>query len=437
MTRTTENNRAFFKRAYEVMPLGVSSNFRTWGEGRDLPVLRAEGAYFWDFDENRYIDYQNGFGPVILGHGHPAICDRVAEAIRHGNVFALTHQYEVRTAERIINMCPGVEMVRFANSGTEATMHAVRLARSHTSREKIIKFEGQYHGMHDYVLWSTASCPVSAMGYYRDPIPVASSSGIPKAIRDLIICLPFNDPETLERTIKAKWGDIAGIIVEPMLGNLGGTMPEPGWLETLRSLCDEYGIVLIMDEVKTGFRIARGGAQEYFGVTADLVTYAKAMGNGFPIAALGGRREIMMGIGLGKSAQGGTYCGNVCGTAAADATLEILATGEPYKILEARGKALVDGITSILNAAGVPHHITGIPLMFGIAFSEEKPIDARGWTQADGDLYEAISLGLIERGALPCPDDGEPWFLSAALSEQDVADTLTWFEEALKDALAG
>jgi glutamate-1-semialdehyde 2,1-aminomutase len=437
MTRSIEKNLTFFKRAYEVMPLGVSSNFRTWGEGNDIPVLRAEGAYFWDFDENRYIDYQGGFGPIILGHGHPVICDRVAEAIRHGTIFALTHQYEVRTAERLIAVCPGVEMVRFANSGSEATMHAIRLARSHTGREKVIKFEGQYHGMHDYMLFSTASTPPGVMGYRRNPVPVPTSSGIPKAIHNLIISLPFNDPEMLERTVKARWGDVAAIIVEPMLGNLGGTMPEPGWLELIRSLCDEYGIVMIMDEVKTGFRIALGGAQEYFGVTADLATYAKSMGNGFPIAAIGGKREIMMGIGLGKSAQGGTYCGNVCGTAAADATLEILATGEPYKILEARGNALVEGITGILNAAGVPHHITGIPLMFGIAFCEEKPTDARSWIHADGDLYEAIMLGLIERGALPCPDDGEPWFLSAALSEQDVADTLTWFEEALKDALAG
>jgi len=437
MKRVTERNRAFFKRAREVMPYGVSSNFRIVGGGREIPVARAEGAYLWDFDENRYIDYQNGFGPTILGYGHPVVCDRVAEAIRHGTVFAMTHEYEVRVAERIIAMCPGVEMVRFANSGAEATMHALRLARAHTGREKILKFEGAYHGMYDYVMWSTATCPTAAMGYYRSPNPVASSSGIPNALRELILCLPFNDPETLERTVKAKWGDIAGIIVEPVLGNLGGTLPEPGFLELIRSLCDEYGIVMIMDEVKTGFRLAPGGAQEFFGVVGDLATYAKALGNGFPIAAIGGKRELMMGYNMGQTAHAGTYCGNICGTAAADATLEILATGKPYQIIDARGKALVDGISRILDAEGVPYHIMGVPHLFGIAFSDEKPYDARSWAKADDERYEAIMMKLIDRGAMPCPDDGEPWFLSAALSEQDVADTLTWFEEAVKETLAG
>ncbi len=435
MTHVTDKTKVFFERARQVMPFGVSSNFRWWGEGNDIGVARAEGAYIWDFDGNRYIDYRLGFGPVILGHGHSAVVERVSEAIKNGTIFAFTHEPEVKVAERMVEMCPGVEQVRFANSGSEATMHALRIARSHTGREKIVKFEGQYHGMHDYVLFSTASSPVPAMGHRRSPIPAPTSSGIPKAIHSLVITLPFNDSDALEHTVKQTWGDVAGIIVEPILGNLGSIMPQPGWLENIRSLCDEYGIVMIMDEVKTGFRVAPGGAQEFFGVLADLVTYAKAMGNGFPIAAIGGRREVMDSVGPGRTALGGTYCGNVAGTAAADATLEIIAQGEALEVLEARGKALMKGISRILADAGVAHHMLGVPAMFGIALCEEEPIDYRTWASSDNELYEKIMMALVHRGAVPDPDGREPWFLCAALSEKDVEDTLNYFEDAVKAVL--
>jgi glutamate-1-semialdehyde 2,1-aminomutase len=437
MTYSTEKTNAFFERARHVLPFGVSSNFRYWGEGEDIGVARGEGPYIWDFDGNRYIDYRLGFGPVILGHGHPAVVERVAEAIKGGTIFAFTHELEVKVAERIVQMCPGVDRVRFANSGSEATMHALRIARSHTGREKIIKFEGQYHGMHDYMLFSTVSSPVSALGHRRSPVPAPTSSGIPKAIHNLVIALPYNDFEILERTVKQAWGDVAAIIVEPIQGNVGGIMPQPGWLEHIRKLCDEYGIVMINDEVKTGFRIAPGGAQEYFGVQADLVTYAKAMGNGFPIAAIGGRKEVMASVGPDRTQHGGTYCGNVAGTAAADATLEIIAQGEALKTVEARGEVLMKGIHGILTDADMAHHILGLPAMFGIAFGEEEPTDFRTWKTLDHDLYTAIMTALLRNGAMPDPDCGEPWFLCAALSEQDVEDTLDYFQDAVKKVKAG
>jgi glutamate-1-semialdehyde 2,1-aminomutase len=433
MTRSMVENQAFHERARRVMPFGVSSNFRYYGEGQDVGIARAEGTYLWDFDGNRYIDYRVAYGPVILGHGHPVVVERVAEAIKSGTIFALTHEMEVKAAERIVQMCPGVDMVRFANSGAEATMHAMRIARSHTGRDKVIKFEGQYHGMYDYALFSTASSPVSAMGHRRSPIPAPTSSGIPKAIHDLVICLPYNDFETLDRTVRQAWGDVAAIIVEPIMGNLGGIMPQPGWLAHIHRLCDEFGIVMIMDEVKTGFRIAPGGAQEYFGIHAGLVTYAKAMGNGFPIAAIGGTKEVMNSVGPGRTAHGGTYCGNAVGTAAADATLEIIAQGEALKTVEARGKALMKGIHGILTDADIPHHMLGVPSMFGIAFAEEEPTDFRTFVKADAELYESIMMGLLERGAMPEPDPGEPWFLCAALSEKDVEDTLNYFEDSVKE----
>lgn len=433
MTRSMDQNIAFFERARQTLPFGVTSNFRYWGEGEDIGVARAEGTYIWDMDGNRYIDYRVGFGPVILGHGHPIVTERVAKAIRHGNVYALTHELEVQVAERIVEMCPGVDQVRFANSGTEATMHALRIARSHTGREKIIKFEGQYHGMHDYVLFSTVTAPRGALGHRRSPIPVQSSSGIPKAIHELVITAPYNDSETLERIVKQSWGNVAAIIVEPILGNMAGTMPQPGWLEHIRTLCDEYGIVMIMDEVKTGFRIAPGGAHEYFGVLGDLVTYAKAMANGFPIAAIGGKQEFMNSVGPGRTSHGGTYCGNAAGTSAADATLELIANGGVIDTINARGKALMKGIHSILTDADIPHHVVGVPSMFGIVFSEEIPTDFRAWAQTDHDLYTEIMMGLVRRGAMPDPDGGEPWFLCAALSEKDVEDTLNYFEDSVRE----
>ncbi|MCR4406479.1 MAG: aspartate aminotransferase family protein [Anaerolineae bacterium] len=436
MSHITEKTNAFLERAHKVMPFGVTSNFRWWGKGEGIGVARAEGAYIWDFDGNRYIDYRIGFGPVILGHGHPAVVERVSQAIKNGTVFAFTHELEVKVAERIVQMCPGVDMIRFANSGAEATMHSLRIARSHTGREKIIKFEGNYHGMHDYLLFSTASSPAGALGHRRNPIPSPTTSGIPKALHSLVITLPYNDFEALERTVRQAWGDVAAIIVEPIMGNTAAIMPQPGWLQHIRKLCDEYGIVMIMDEVKTGFRVAPGGAQELFGVTADLVTYAKAMGNGFPIAVIGGKREVMNSVGPGRTAHGGTYCGNVVGTAAADATLEIIAQGHVLKTIEARGKALMKGIHGILTDADITHHILGVPSMFGIAFCEEEPTDYRSWSKADSDLYERIAMALVHRGAVPDPDGREPWFLCAALSEKDVDDTLNYFEDAVKEVMA-
>ena len=437
MGYTLEKDTAFFERAKEVVPFGVSSNFRYWGEGESIAIARGEGTYVWDMDGNRYIDYRLGYGPVILGHGHPAVVQRVAEAIKGGTVYALSHELEVKVAERIVQMCPGVDKVRFANSGMEATMHALRIARSHTGREKIIKFEGQYHGMYDYMLFSTPSSPAGALGHRRSPVPAPTSSGIPKVIHQLVISLPYNDFDTLERTVRQAWGDVAAIIVEPIMGNMASTMPEPGWLELIRKLCDEYGIVMIMDEVKTGFRIAPGGAQEYFGIHGDLATYAKAMGNGFPIAAIGGNNSVMASVGPGRTAHGGTYCGNTAGTAAADATLELIAEGGVLDTVEARGKVLMDGIHTILTDAGIAHHVFGPPSMFGITFGEKKATDFRSWLKLDHAMYESIMMALLRRGAMPDPDGGEPWFLCASLSEKDVEDTLNWFEDAVKEVKKG
>jgi glutamate-1-semialdehyde 2,1-aminomutase len=430
-SRTYNKTQALRDRAAKVMPLGVGSNFRYWGPTANPVVVRGNGPYVWDADGNRYIDYRLGFGPMILGHAHPIVCDRVAEAIRQGTIFAALTELETRVMERIVQLCPGVELVRSANSGTEATMHALRVARAYTGREKVIKFEGQYHGMHDYALWSTASANPASLGSRRNPIKYQQSSGIPSCIRDLIITLPFNDFEMLELALKREGHQVAAIIVEPILGNSFSIGPKPGWLEFLRQKCDEYGMVLIFDEVKTGFRVAVGGAQQLFGIQADLVTYAKSVANGFPFAAFAGKRAVMEVVGRGVS-HGGTYCANATGTAAADATLELLADGQILKAVDAQGRKLQAGISDILTEAGIPYHIKGPGAMFGIMFMKDEAWDFRDVRLHNADLYEAIATELVARGVMPDPDGREPWFLSAAHDDAVIDETLTIFAEAVE-----
>lgn len=435
MVRKLEKTRALFQRAKAIIPYGVNSNFRYWGDEDTLVVTRGEGAYVWDADGNRYIDYRLAFGPIILGHAYPSVVERVAEAIQGGTLFAWTTPLEIEVAERIARMT-GVERVRLGNTGTEVTMHALRIARAHTGREKFIKFEGQYHGMHDYVLFSTASTPAGALGSRRNPVNVPTTSGIPKDIVRYVINLPFNDFERLEETVEARWHELAAIIVEPLLGNAAGILPKPGWLEKIRELCDRYGIVLIFDEVKTGFRIANGGAQEYFGVKADLVTYAKALGNGFPIAAIGGKEEVMMTIQPGAVAHGGTYTGNVVGTAAAAATLEVLESEPIIETIFRRGRRLMDGIHQILTDAGIPHHMTGLPPIFSFILGiEEEPMDFRDYCRGDDNLYERLVMALIERGVMPDSDGREPWFLCYSHTDETIDETLTVFEETVKHTI--
>jgi glutamate-1-semialdehyde 2,1-aminomutase len=427
----------FYERARRVIPYGVNSTFRYWTDDTTPVVAYARDAYVFDFDDKRYIDYRLGFGPIILGHVDPFVNGRVVAAIQGGVTYAATHELEVKVAERIIDLCPGVEMVRLTNTGTECTMHAIRMARGYTGRDIVLKFEGSYHGMHDYLLWSTASGRPQSMGDRRNPIAQKQSQGIPELLRELVLTCPWNDVEVLGDLLQRRGEEIAAIIVEPMLGNAAALTPRPGYLEFLREQCDRYGIVLIFDEVKTGFRIALGGAREFFGVIPDLSTYAKAMGNGYPIAAIAGKRDIMMTLQPGQVAQGGTYTGNVVGTAAADATLEYLKTGRVFENIDRVGGALMTGIDEILNRLGVPHFIHGRPGMFGITFGEQKPHDFRDLKEfCDWELYEHIATHMIENGVMPDPDGLEPWFLCSDHTDENAAETLQKFEEAVRHVLA-
>ena len=433
MDKNTEQTQAAFRRASKVMPYGVSSNFRYWGD--ETPVIsRAKGAYVFDVDGNRFIDYRLAFGPIILGHADERVNQRIVQAIDNGVLFAHTHLLEIDVAERMVRMCPGLDMVRFANSGTEATMHALRVARAYTNREKYIKFEGGYHGFYDYALFSTAYTAGGSIGSRRSPIAVQNSSGIPRALGDLVYIVPYNDFEILEQTVRAKWGEIAAILVEPIAGNMTSILPVQGWLEHIRKLCDEYGIVMIMDEVKTGFRIAKGGATEYFGVKGDLMTYAKSLANGYPLAAFGGKREVMSVIEPGKVAQGGTYCGNGVGTAAALATLDVLENTNALEVIAQRGERLMNGIHTVLMEAEIEHAVTGVPAMFSFVLGvEQAPREYRDVIAANLEYYEQIQMGMRRRGIEYELDAKEPWFLCEAHTDGDIDETLYALRDTLKE----
>ena len=435
MSLQGDQTKKWFERGRKVLVNGVSSQFRYWGDDDTIVIDHGEGGHLIDMDGKRYIDYQLGFGPVILGHGDPAVSQAVAETASQATSFAMTQRREIEAAEKVMSALEWPDAMRFSNTGTEATMHAIRLARGLTGRDIVIKFEGQYHGMHDYVLFSTAGVPVSALGSRFRPIALQSSSGIPEAIRSLVRTLPFNDLDMAKRAFKDEGQRIAAVLVEPMLGNAFGIMPLPGFLEGLRSLCDENGSMLIFDEVKTGFRLAYGGACECFGVTPDIGTYAKAMGNGFPVAAIAMTDAVADGWRASGIAQAGTYSGNGIAVAAAAATIDRLATGEPHAQIEKVGRALMEGIEGVLADRGVEGKVTGHPSMFSVFFGEGDLKEFRDTSKHNEGLYEEVLFAMISRGVMPCPDALEPWFVCAAHTDDDVATTLQVFDESLAEAL--
>jgi glutamate-1-semialdehyde 2,1-aminomutase len=419
------------QRAQKVMPLGVNSNFRFWGDRITPYVEKAKGGYLWDVDGKKYIDYRMAFGPIILGHAYDEVDQKVIEEIQKGILFAMTGELEVAVAEMIVDMSPAIDMVRMACSGTEATMHAIRVARAFTGRDLILKFEGNYHGFHDHTLWSTYA-PVEAYGNRRSPIAIPASSGIPKGMREFIITLPFNDFEGFERVMRSYGDQIAAVISEPCQGNCAAINPQDGFLQLIRSETEKYGCVFILDEVKTGFRIANGGAQEYYRLQPDLVTYAKALGNGYPVAAFGGKKEIMSIIGHGV-AQGGTYTNNKPGIAGAYATLSLLKSKPILKTIEKRGQRLMDGLKDIFEENDIPAVFTGYPAMFSFSLNTDSVTCQRDWSQSDHELYIKLADKAIARGVMPDRDAREPWFLCYEHSDVDIDETLNVYAEAAKE----
>ena len=424
----------WFNRGNRALVNGVSSGFRYWGDDDTMVIDRGEGAHIYDMDGNRYIDYQLGFGPIILGHGYKPVADAVGEAAARGTVFAMTTALFRKVPEIFCLTFTIFNALRFTNTGTEATMHAIRLARAVTGRDLIVKFEGAYHGAHDYVGYSTAGAPIGNLGNRRSPVPFEVSSGVPSTIRDYIRIAHFNDLEFMEKLFKSDGHRIAGIIVEPALGNVFGLMPDDGYMEGLRAITEEWGSMLMFDEVKTGFRLGLGGAAEYMGIVPDIGMYAKSMGNGFPIAAVGGREEIMSAWAEGGVMQAGTYSGNSVGAAATIATIAELSTGAPYERITKTGTALMVGLEKILAEQSMESSIIGHPSMFSIFLGEGELKNYRDTARHDEDLYREIIFGMIRRGVMPVDDAKEPWFMSSAHSDEDVAETLTTFGEALIEA---
>jgi len=435
MSYSRKISQPIFNRALNVLVKGVSSNFRFLGENETPIIARGKGAHIWDADGNEFIDYRLGWGPIILGHADERVNQAVAEHLENGTTFAATTELEVIVAEKLVNMIPGMEKLRFTNTGTEATMHALRTARGYTNKEKFIKFEGQYHGAHDYVLFSTASSPISAMGARTSPIPVQVGSGIPDKIRDYVYCLPFNDFDAVEQCVKDHHGDVAAMFVEPCLGNIAGIEPEDGFLAHLKTLCNEYNIVLVFDEVKTGFRLANGGAREAYGVIPDISTYAKSLGNGFPVAAFGGREEVMDVIGGGSVTHAGTFGANGVSMAAANAVLDILSESPVLENLAERGKRLKAGLDQVLTDADVPHQMSGHPNIQGFLITEKPVKEVRDLAYSDDEVYESIMNNMYDRGVWAENDPREPWFLCAAHSDEIIDETLNKFQDSVQAAI--
>lgn len=431
--RTRPRQDELYARACRTLPGGTDSNFRAWGPAT-VYVDRGAGGHVWDMDGREFIDLRMGYGPAILGHADPRVDDHVAERMRRGVSFSLTSEDEIQAAELIAEMT-FCELVRLTVSGTEATMHAIRVARGFTGRDKIIKFEGQYHGVHDYALISVLPNEVGELGDRENPVRLAWGRGIPEAIKETVIPVPYNDLETLRRVFEREGDEIAAVLIEPLLGNAQGILPQPGFLEGVRAITREFGALLIFDEVKTGFRLARGGAAELFGITPDLATYAKALGNGYPAAAFGGRRDVMSVLPAHVS-HGGTYAGNRVAAAAAVKVLSILRDTDALETVRRTGERVQGGLDEVLRRRGQQFVFTGHPTMFGVMFAEVVPTDYRGWADTDHELYDAVAGAMIERGVMPEPDSREPWFMCEAHAQGDDVDRIvSVFEEALDAAL--
>ena len=437
-TRRLKHSNQHYQRALTRLPAGVTSNYRAWGPEDTLYVSRAKGPRLWDLDGNEYVDYRMGYGPAILGYADDRVDAAAMEGMKFGGTTALSTEREFSVADRIVKMVPGAELVRFTNSGTEAVMAALRLARAFTGRNEHIMVEGGYHGLSDGVLWEMRHDRLPNGEIQLDVVP--EGKGVPPVLRDFVHLVPLNDAEALAKVLDARGGQIAALLIEPIMGNAGGIPASPEYLRAIRSLCDQHGVVLLIDEVKTGFRVARGGVQELMGVRADLCTYAKALGNGYPISAVAGREDIMRTIGPGGAAQGGTYAGHPVSLAAAEKTLEILDETDALERIHSYGTRVQGALSEILDRRGIAHVFAGHPSMGGLYFRETPPQNYRDWVESDYELYDELTVELIDLGILCEPDSREPWFISAAHDEACLSETAEKFEVALAkvlDARAG
>ncbi len=412
-------SKALFARAQARIPGGVNSPVRAFrGVGGD-PVFfqKGEGAWLTDVDGNRYVDLVGSWGPLILGHAHPPVVDALVAAARLGSSFGAPSPLEVELAERICATVPSIEKVRLVSSGTEATVAAVRLARGHTGRDFILKFEGCFHGAGDPFLVKAGS-GVETLG-------LPDSPGVPAALAKLTLTAPFNDRDAVERLFAERGQDIACAIIEPVVGTMGVLIPRPGYLEGLQALCRKHGVLFVLDEVMTGFRLAKGGAQERFGLAPDLTTFAKVLGGGMPLGAYGGRRDVMAKIAPeGPVYQSGTLSGNPVAVAAGLATLEALAAPGTYERLERTSAALAEGLAAAAKAAGVPVPLNRGGSMLTVFFTPEPVFDYPSAKKADTAKFGRFFHALLEGGVYLPPSQFEAAFVSLAVGDAEVAHVL-------------
>ncbi|MHB8876072.1 MAG: glutamate-1-semialdehyde 2,1-aminomutase [Myxococcaceae bacterium] len=419
------SSQALFARAKELMPGGGNSPGRAFrGVGGD-PVFfqKGEGAWLTDVDGNRYVDYVGSWGPLILGHCHPAVNEAVIAAVKTGASYGAPHAAEVELAELICKTVPSVQKVRLVSSGTEATTAAVRLARGATGRDCVLKFEGCYHGAGDSFLVKAGS-GVETLG-------LPDSPGVPSALAKLTLTAPFNDLQAVEDLFKQRGKDIACVITEPVVGNMGVLVPKDGYLQSLQALCNRHGVLLIVDEVMTGFRLARGGAQELFGVTPDLTTMGKVIGGGLPVGAFGGRRDLMAKIAPeGPIYQAGTLSGNPLAVAAGIACLKELAKPGVYGKLEAVSRKLTDGIRALAEEAKVPLTLNRVGSMWTAFFTPDPVFDYPSAKKADTARFGRFFHTLLDAGVYLPPSQFESAFISLAHGEAEIQHTLAGVKKA-------
>jgi len=421
----TSRSHALFTRAQTLMPGGVNSPVRAFKSvgGEPFFVERAEGAHLVDVDGNRYIDYVGSWGPMIVGHNHPAVLDAVVRTARDGLSFGTPNPREVTMAEAITRLVPSCEMVRMVNSGTEATLSAIRLARGATGRARIVKFEGCYHGHGDSFLVKAGSGALT--------FGVPTSPGVPKALADLTLTLPYNDFDAATALFDECGDDIAGLIIEPVVGNANCLPPREGFLQHLRALCTRHGTLLLFDEVMTGFRVALGGAQARYGVSPDLSTFGKIIGGGMPVGAYGGRRDLMQQIApSGPIYQAGTLSGNPVAMAAGLAMLDLIQAPGFHDALERRTNALCDGLEAAARDAGVAFTTNRVGGMFGLFFSADKVDTYAQAIACDVAMFNRFFHAMLERGVYLAPSAFEAGFMSSAHGDAEIATTIDAAREA-------
>jgi len=416
MSRSSE----LFTAAQKHIPGGVNSPVRAFkGVGGD-PVFfkKAKGAYVYDEDDNKYIDYVGSWGPMIVGHAHPDVLKNVQETMQNGLSFGAPTELETQMADKVCELVPSMDMVRMVSSGTEATMSALRLARGYTGRDKIVKFEGCYHGHSDSLLVKAGSGALT--------LGVPTSPGVPASLAELTITLSYNNIEQVQQTFKKMGDQIACIIVEPVAGNMNCIPPVPGFLEGLREVCDEHGSVLILDEVMTGFRVSLGGAQGFYNIKPDLTTLGKVIGGGMPVGAFGGKREIMEYIApLGPVYQAGTLSGNPVAMAAGLTTLNMISQPEFFEALTKQTTRLVKGLEERAAKANIPLTTNQAGAMFGFFFSEEKNISTFEQVSAcDAERFKTFYHAMLEEGVYLAPSSYETGFVSSAHTDEDIEKTL-------------